>query len=396
MKKFISVIYGGFFPLFFFDLPIYFTTSNRIGLVLTLFFSFLLFIEKKKFKIEKNLFNYFVFILILSLFSFISFSLSDYSEFSEFSSVVTSFFLAINILLFTYILTNLEEVYKYKLFISFYYSFYLIVIAFLFYLFYSFGFDLIAISSEVRNWMDQIGPGLNRLINGFVASLSLCFIVIFSYQKDRMLSVFVLSLLVFSICVISGSRQGMICVLIILLLGAIQLINLNPYSFFKRVFFKSAIIVTGIFVGIKLYDIIYQRLFLETVNQVKMGTGSIEYRMTILNRVLDLFKKNWLIGIGPGSLKPLTNMSAHNGYAGILVETGIIGFSVFLGSLIFFFKKTLVSQLNRLQLSNLLVLSVVTIAGLHLQVVFNDLIKTNLFWIGSTSILFLVLNVNKS
>lgn len=177
----------------------------------------------------------------------------------------------------------------------------------------------------------------NHFAFSLLIPISLSIEKIFGQQnwKIKILLSVILGIMIFSI-IISGSRGGLLGVLTIFIVYI---------SLMKK---RTALTVLTILMGVVLVllspDLFFERLdnTLETG-----GTG----RMTIWTYGLDIFKTNWLYGVGLnnfpkayaefGHFTPFTQAiyrAAHNIYLEILVELGIIGFAVMVLSIVKHYK----------------------------------------------------------
>jgi O-antigen ligase len=116
-------------------------------------------------------------------------------------------------------------------------------------------------------------------------------------------------------------------------------------SFKTLTIFKTLIIIAAVIVIVLPYidaDIL-QRL---TLNRMEEDKGSD--RLVIWGTAITEFFKAPFFGIGLGSFQAITQKGVHNQFLIVLVETGIVGFVLFTGSLVLLLRKTLQNKLGLL------------------------------------------------
>jgi O-antigen ligase len=145
-----------------------------------------------------------------------------------------------------------------------------------------------------------------------------------------------------------GSRGALISAMagtLFLLLFNNQYSQGSQTSFKTLTIFKTLIIIAAVIVIVIPYidaDIL-QRL---TISRMEEDKGS--NRLVIWGMAISEFFKAPLFGIGLGSFQAITQKGVHNQFLIVLVETGIVGFILFTGSLVILLRKTLKNKLGLL------------------------------------------------
>ena len=180
----------------------------------------------------------------------------------------------------------------------------------------------------------------------------------------------------------TGSRGGMIA----LLLGMMLLLfHKAPLNRTTRTW-KSIKGILGIAIfAFLIYSVIQSRIekpLLERYDATKALSDRGSNRLDLWERGLELFNEKPLAGIGIGGFEALTGKGLHNQFLIVLVEGGIIGFSLFIIALIQIIKMTRINKL---------VLPLVVLLSTFVVCFFLDAYNKKFFWNG---ILLAVIMVN--
>lgn len=159
---------------------------------------------------------------------------------------------------------------------------------------------------------------------------------------------FVLMALPVTAMLMLGSRGALISAMagtLFLLLFNNKYSKSSERSFKTLTILKTLIIITAVIVIVVPYidSDILQRL---TLNRMEQDKGSD--RLVIWGMAITEFFKAPIFGIGLGSFQAITGKGVHNQFLIVLVETGIVGFILFTGSLIILLRKTLQNKLGLL------------------------------------------------
>ena len=167
----------------------------------------------------------------------------------------------------------------------------------------------------------------------------------------KLILIFIIMLLYVGLFFLA-SRNSLICVFIILLF---------VYPFFNLINKKKYLLISILFFGFSFFIILNtnylkKRFYGEFISDIKLLNNNNDYsytepRIERWNCALDLIQKSPLIGYGTGDeiimlkteyskkglfISYLENFNAHNQYLSYLIKSGVIGFSLFLFSFIFY------------------------------------------------------------
>jgi O-antigen ligase len=206
-----------------------------------------------------------------------------------------------------------------------------------------------------------LGGYLSRLLPLLVA------VLVFSFGKNKYLNYFLSILILISSVIIylSGERTAIALFILFLFLLTILISKFRIYGIFILIFSLFTIFI------LTLYDkSITENVINKTINQVidfdegKINLFSKNHEPLIKNSIR-MFLDNPILGVGPNQFRnickyeeyQLTNKTCktepqidcdcnthpHNIYIQLLAETGFIGFSFLLGTLIYFFSLILIN-----------------------------------------------------
>lgn len=152
--------------------------------------------------------------------------------------------------------------------------------------------------------------------------------------------------LIFMGLISAGSRSAFLGFLIgnLLLLYYLNKYNLKKMNYktlFFFIFFTVVGIAIGSMSGFNRISIMLQALF---EGDFELATG---YRATIWINALQLFKENMMLGVGNGNFQENIAIilgetrGIHSLYLSLLVENGLVGFSIFISFLIITWKNSI-------------------------------------------------------
>lgn len=236
------------------------------------------------------------------------------------------------------------------------------------------------------------GPTKNGMLHAFAMSLVLGELI-FNVSKK-----FILNLCIFILSVpaliFSASRAGIAGFAVALIMGLViiffyrnQKLSINKKGILSLFFLASVIILILVNIGLvnlldkeettdlkKASDIV---LFKLTATQ----DDSFSERIENINIVEIIAKKSWpsfiTFGIGVGSFETINNgFNIHNSYLEVLLQTGVLGFLVFMSLLIFNFRKIFLSN-------NITSLMPIFLGLLAIMVFmsFHDILRGRIFWL---------------
>ncbi len=225
--------------------------------------------------------------------------------------------------------------------------------------------------------LDERTTDPNHFAFSLLIPISLSIEKIFGQKSLKMktLLIAVLGLMIFSV-IISGSRGGLLGVLIIFLLYAFLI---------KKRFLLLTLMVL---MGIVLLELAPDYFF-ERVEGVADSGGA--GRMTIWIYGISILKQNWLYGVGLNNFPmaysefahftPFTQAiyrGAHNQYLQVLVELGIIGFTVMTVSIVAHYK-TLTLKGHNPDIGKTMLKA--SLCGILVTSFYLDTIWTKSFWL---------------
>lgn len=190
-------------------------------------------------------------------------------------------------------------------------------------------------------------PGINAIYLSLLVMI--CAVEIIEKKGNSMLNI-VLLLLSFMMVVSTGKRSAIILTILVITLY-FCCFKFTKVKSFKVIDLLKAIVL-AFFIGVFGYWLINKSLAVQTLilkaNQLaKMGDIS-NGRFELWNYAIDKWLANPIMGIGFKQIQKLTGLDVHNTYFQILAETGLIGFLVFIISIIlilnYAYKKVKVSQ----------------------------------------------------
>ena len=218
------------------------------------------------------------------------------------------------------------------------------IVAFFYLIYFGFNFILTSEFAFILNLEDQFIFPVVYLFFGEQAVLSIASSVILydmakSSEIKKIIIFFLICLFIANLFVFS--RATLISALLIFALRFIFIKNNERiYLSFENIkkYFKKSIVVILIFIS--LYFSYFQ-----VIKSVRFYRNSIssssEARADFISEGIRVFKENPILGYGPGSNKTVTNSyliqtryggasDAHSIFQSLLVETGVIGFILFM------------------------------------------------------------------
>lgn len=208
---------------------------------------------------------------------------------------------------------------------------------------YTLGFYSIEIESERFN-ASEINANMLGYF-GYFAIISSFFLLNFSFKKfdfSNKRKIYLLLFIIVALCALIGvfyaaSRGGML----IILTTFILLLTFRYIYPFSRKTIISIIVITIIigFIlpkGIKYYNGSYLEKRFSSVVELKEET-----RVQLLERALEIGKKEPFFGVGPGNflLYTHTGNNSHSTFFEILANNGFIGLLIFINIIIYYAEK---------------------------------------------------------
>lgn len=375
-NKLISTLIGISFALFLLDFPLIESlTTSRLG-----FLTFIVGIAQYS---KINLFNFkkpqFYRVILFSLILLIiSVFISSVYNMIGLETLITWFFILIVVILLSKIDDPklYQEILKKTGLISFLFIVFLFIYSFVIYGIFAFT------SLTLRYGIDQLGPGLSRIVNGVVFANIYILLAYQTTSSKKMKYVASISLVLSYWFILSAqSRQGFL--LITLLALAFILVSYSTFKY-KRI----SLFVLSLIVCSALYTIINSTSFTEnfldrTTSQIDKGEGSTASRMYFYEIGWQYFKDNIFFGIGPGNFLNYVGYDSHSSYIKHLSENGILSLFGIFTVLVYSFKKVFRNSVSNNRLFFTLLMLVVFASP-----IFNTLIHSPMFWI--TIILILI------
>ncbi len=236
----------------------------------------------------------------------------------------------------------------------------------------------------IRQWIDQVEPlatwndpnsaqanvtrvysylGNPNLLGGYLLpAIALSFVAIFAWRSWAQKSLAVTILVVNCACLrYTGSRGSWIG--FIALMFAMLILMWYWWSIYMPIFWQtwSLPIAVGSVAGLLIFAVVLLEPLRDRVLSIFAGRqdSSNNFRMNVWMSVFDMIRDRPILGIGPGNdvfnkIYPLyqrprySALSAYSVPLEIIVETGFIGFTVFLWLLLVTFNQA-VLQLKRLR-----------------------------------------------
>lgn len=205
------------------------------------------------------------------------------------------------------------------------------------------------VMTRVYGALKPYNPNLfgGYMLSTLPASLILIFIPLINHHKKTALCGLISFLLVTSSIVMTGCRGAYLGLFIELVLVA-----LLTYKFLKPVYKKIFLYFTAItcsFAGFIILMTTSLRARIISIFAMR-NDSSNSFRFNVYNSCIEMFKDNWLLGIGVGNQNfreiyglymktGFDALSAYNIYLEIAVESGIFALIAFLGFIIFNLQK---------------------------------------------------------
>ena len=250
--------------------------------------------------------------------------------------------------------------------------------------------------SEISGWQDMtrlnpeevmtrvygtIKPYNPNLFGGYMLSilpstLILVFLPLYNkHYKTALLGLFCF-LLGVSAVVMSGCRGAYLGLFI-----EILLIALLTYKFLKPIYKKVFLLISSFFAFISFMFILLTTSLRARILSIfaMRGDSSNSFRFNVYNSCMDMFKDNWLLGIGVGNQNfreiyglymrtGFDALSAYNIYLETAVESGVFALLAFLAFIITNLFKAIKLILQRSNINTIyLSISVVSLVGMLLH-----------------------------
>lgn len=250
--------------------------------------------------------------------------------------------------------------------------------------------------SEISGWQDMtrlnpeevmtrvygtIKPYNPNLFGGYMLSilpstLILVFLPLYNkHYKTALLGLFCF-LLGVSAVVMSGCRGAYLGLFI-----EILLIALLTYKFLKPIYKKVFLLISSFFAFISFMFILLTTSLRARILSIfaMRGDSSNSFRFNVYNSCIDMFKDNWLLGIGVGNQNfreiyglymrtGFDALSAYNIYLETAVESGVFALLAFLAFIITNLFKAIKLILQRSNINTIyLSISVVSLVGMLLH-----------------------------
>lgn len=375
-NKIISTLIGVSFVLFLLDFPLIgpFTTS-RLGFLFFLL-AMLRYSYSKSFNFRRlHFFRTIILSLILMIISVI---LSSVYNMIGFETLVTWFFILIVVILLSRITEPKlnREILKKTGIASLLFLFILVSYSVM-------NYGILAFMSRaLRYGINELGPGLSRIVNGVVIA-NIYILLAYQVTSTKRMKFVVLISLVLSYWFIlsSHSRQGFL--LLTLLTISYILISYSTFKY-KRI----SLVFLAIIACSALYAVINSTSFTEnfldrTTSQLDDGKGSTALRMYFYEIGWQYFTDNMFFGIGSGNFLNYVGFDSHSSYIKHASENGILSLLGISILLIYCFKTVF-----RIPIINQRLFFLLLTIVLFASPIFNTLINSPMFWI--TVVLILV------
>jgi len=137
----------------------------------------------------------------------------------------------------------------------------------------------------------------------------------------------------------TGFVVGFLCILLFYFIYLKLFLKRRNYSRFLYKLIISVLLVFLIFIlHRKVVKTWTSERAASVVNTIKKGEYSDDIRKILNKKAIKVLKKHSILGIGLGNFKKqYAENEIHNSYLSILTETGILGFSGFVGVIIYLF-----------------------------------------------------------
>ena len=235
------------------------------------------------------------------------------------------------------------------------------------------------------------GPTKNGMLHVFAMSLVLGQLI-FSVNKKFILNLYIL-ILSFPGLILSASRAAMVAFAIVLTTTIlVSLFSRNKKLFRNKKGIFSIFVLASIIVVI-LINIGVVNILDNESKELKQASDIVLFKLTAtqddsfserfenINIVESIATKSWpsfiTFGIGVGSFETINNgFNIHNSYLEVLLQTGLLGFSVFVTMLIYNFRKLFLSN-------NITTLIPIFLGLLAIMVfmTFHDILRGRIFWL---------------
>ena len=235
------------------------------------------------------------------------------------------------------------------------------------------------------------GPTKNGMLHVFAMSLVLGQLI-FSVNKKFILNLYIL-ILSFPGLILSASRAAMVAFAIVLTTTILfSLFSRNKKLFRNKKGIFSIFVLASIIVVI-LINIGVVNILDNESKELKQASDIVLFKLTAtqddsflerfenINIVESIATKSWpsfiTFGIGVGSFETINKgFNIHNSYLEVLLQTGLLGFSVFVTMLIYNFRKLFSSN-------NITTLIPIFLGLLAIMVfmIFHDILRGRIFWL---------------
>lgn len=379
VKRFYLSIIGFSIALFLLDFPISgFITTSRVGFLLFSFGLIGYFSLNKAIKKIDETFQ--PILLTLSIINVLVFFSTLYNS-TSLESFVSWFFVLILISLFS----RIRDINDYSIIIN---AAAICAAVWVFLMFIngvtSFGLNAYT-STSLRHYIDQLGPGLSRIVNGVVFA-NIILLISFEVHKTRrkFLLLLVSTMMSYWFVLSVHSRQGL---LLMSLVFISMMLSIYPTLRYKKLGLAVIMAVLVFILSNVLKSTVFQESFLErTVSQLESGQGSTADRLYFYEVGLQLLDSNLFLGVGPGGFAKIIGRDAHSGYLRLATETGVFAIFIIAYLIISAIITGVKKFLSRREYSFVIIVSIIFLAPL-----FNSLFDSPMFW----SVLALSYMMNK-
>lgn len=189
-------------------------------------------------------------------------------------------------------------------------------------------------------------------------------------NKNLYLNIYLYFNILISIYIIlfTGSKKGTISVFILLLSYLLIYMKIDKKIIIKSIKLIILISLLSIFINFyipdnilidKLNTLMHRFQNFSALFDNNMTTDrSTEYRLIYINKALDLFSENPLLGLGSDNFKVYMGEYSHSNYTEILANLGLIGFILYYSMYIVLIRDLIITKLNNINILLLVLLMI--------------------------------------